>query len=812
MKKKVSVSISDFAVPAPRKGSIDLYSGFGRAQELGTLLHKKIQGERKATHESYQAEVFISECFDRDGFQFEISGRMDGLFASDPLKIEEIKSSFNIYELHRHLREIQDDHPYCLQLKTYGYFYWLQNKKTPELNLHLISSRDESTMDFESGLNIGFYEDWLERRLKELVEEAKLAEKRAARRRRSSKRFSFPFKTPRLGQIELIETIEQGMEEKRPMLIQAPTGLGKTIGVLYPVLREALSRGQRTIYITPKNSQHLAAEDAIERLQKADVPLKTLTLTAKSKICMKNEPLCKPEFCEYAKDHYTKVAEHKLLDQLSKKRSLTARTFKKMAKEFEVCPFELQLDAAHEADTVICDYNYVFAPRSALGRIAGCRLDQQGKPNLIIDEAHNLPSRAMDFYSPMLSSSALESMRTEILALPKRFRSEAISLLNDCLSVLKECRHQDYSEDSDSSKPRKITPPVESFLAQDEALRQFLAGYLQSDADIFARDVVLRLCFYWSEFTSALEFVTCGRKEFFTSFHPTPPTIKITCCDASEMLEKSYDDYEQVVGFSATLKPFDFYSRLVGLEKKNLKTAEFQSPFPKANRKLLVIPQLSSKFSQREKNYSRIAEAIMKITALKIGNYFAFFPSFDFLNRVLEKFQPPNGFQVLQQVSGMRKEQIEEFISILKTPNCASIIFAVQGGVFAEGVDYPGEMIIGSFIVGTPLPSFNLEREKMREYYQENYSAGFEYAYTYPAMAKAVQAAGRVIRSETDKGIIVLMDPRFIEPTFTRSMPKDWYEVSPKEMLSKSILSDLANFWSSTSMPLKSDFFNTSDG
>jgi len=798
--KKVSLAISEFALPCPRKGSIDLYSGFARGQMIGTLLHQKVQAQRKTEHSDYQSEVFISQSFKREGFVFDVSGRIDGLFESEVPKIEEIKSTFNIYELHRTLREIQDDHPYCIQLKTYGYFYWLQNKKIPQLSLHLVSSRDESTMDFEMSLNVDAFEFWLELRLQELVGEAKLAEKRAKRRKKAAKEFSFPFATPRAGQIELIESIEEGIKEKRPMLIQAPTGLGKTIGVLYPILKDALGRGQRTVYITPKNSQHSVAEDAVERLQQKDINFKALTLTAKSKICMKNEALCNPDFCEFAKDHYTKVAEHKLIEQLARKRNLTAKTFKKMANDFQVCPFELQLDAAHEADTVICDYNYVFAPRSAFGRIAGCCLDQQGKPNLVIDEAHNLPSRAMDYYSPSLSSFALESMRIEILALPKKVRSEAVGLLNECISILKECGNELPSGNQSSSKPRKIDPPIETFLAQDSALRNFLSGYLKSDVEIQARDVVLRLCFYWADFTTALEFVNGGRNEFFTTFHPSPPTIRITCCDAAAMLEKCYDEYEQVVGFSATLKPFDFYSRLAGLHGKNLKTAEFQSPFPKAHRKLLVIPQLSSKFSERQKNYSRIADAITKIAQLRRGNYFAFFPSFDFLNRVLSKFSAPEGFRILQQVSGMRKNQIEEVIAALKIPQGAHIIFAVQGGVFAEGVDYPGEMIIGSFIVGAPLPSFNLEREKMREYYQENYSAGFEYAYTYPAMAKAVQAAGRVIRSESDKGIIVLMDPRFIEPSFAKSMPKDWYNESPREMLSQSILSDISTFWS-TSAP-----------
>ena len=249
------------------------------------------------------------------------------------------------------------------------------------------------------------------------------------------------------------------------------------------------------------------------------------------------------------------------------------------------------------------------------------------------------------------------------------------------------------------------------------------------------------------------------------------------------MLSSCYDEYDQVVGFSATLKPFDFYSQLTGLKYKDLKTAEFVSPFSPAQRKILIIPQISSKYSERERNYPRIADAIEKIISLKKGNYFAFFPSFDFLERVLKLFNAPNDFEVLYQKRGMRAVDVKSILDSLANENLAHILFAVQGGVFSEGVDYPGAMSIGAFVIGTPLPNFDLEREKMREYYQKQYSAGFDYAYTYPAMTKAVQAAGRVIRSETDKGIIVLMDSRFTQPSYAKCMPQDWFDEHPNEII-----------------------------
>lgn len=795
--KLVNLSVLEFALPVPRRGSIETLSGYGRASStLGQELHSRVQTQLKREVPSYHPEKEITQEFQTEEFKFRISGRMDGYFEGDELgiapKIEEIKTAFAIDDLKARLKSAGDEHPYVLQLKTYGYFFWLEHKVLPRLFFRLISTRTFKTHELEIKLDIDEYESWLKLRLDELVYEARWAQARAARRKKLSRELQFPFDQPREGQLELIAKVEEGFQDKKRLLIQAPTGLGKTVGVLYPSAKEALARGQRVIYITPKNSQHLVAENAVDQFKDRGSKIKSLTITAKSKICFKGEPLCNPDFCEYAKDHYTKVAANGVQEILAKKRKLTAKTFEKVAQEFEVCPFEIQLDAAQDADVVICDYNYAFAPNSAFGRLAVSAIDQDGKPNLVIDEAHNLPSRAMDYYSPSLSTQAFERMAEEMSEVPLAFRGKGVALLGECVAIVRSCQPKS------GAPAAKILPPTELFLAHDTELREFLSRYLDSDVEIKPRDVVLRLCYYWSQFTAALEFVEGNsREEFFMSFHSNSfgSTVKITCCDASKMLEGTYGEYQNVVGFSATLKPFDYYSQLSGLKDPRLKTAEFASPFPKSNRKLIVIPQVSSKYSEREKNYPRIAEAIAKMVELKKGNYFAFFPSFDFLERVRSHFRAPPGFKLFRQERGLTTAEVSAAIESLKEKDSAKIIFAVQGGVFAEGVDYPGDMVIGAFVVGAPLPNFDLEREQMREYYQKNYESGFDYAYTFPAMAKAVQAAGRVIRSETDRGLIVMMDHRFIEGNFCKSMPQDWFDESPRELVSQRILQEVAEFW-----------------
>jgi DNA excision repair protein ERCC-2 len=789
MKKKFILSVTDFSQPAPKTGSIDLYSGFSEGQSTGIQLHKEIQAIRERQFPSYHSEVLIKHEFHYKKYLFEVRGRIDGLFLDEKIKIEEIKSGFNINKLFNAVKQAQDTHPYCLQLKTYGYIHWLQTKEIPALNLHLVSSRNKRSLDLEIIINIDKIEAWLERRLLDLANQVMQAEKRIKHRKKLAKQFVFPFPNPRRGQKELIETVEAGMQENRPMLIQAPTGLGKTTGILYPVLKESMLRGQKTIYLTPKNSQHAVAQDAVKKIQEKGQSICSMTITAKNKICFKSQPICNSEYCEYAKDYYTKVTENNLLAKLKEEKNLTDTVFKKIGLQYEVCPFELQMDSIEFMDTIICDYNYVFSPNASNNRIGNIFLGENEKPNLVIDEFHNLPSRAMNYYSPALSIDTIKNIILSIDKVDSRFREKLHLLLADSSLIIENCGNKQILI------PHKITPPIQLFKDHELIIREFLADYLESTVEIGSQDIALDFCNYWMEFTSSLEFINSEGNEFFTSFYPQEMTVKITCCDASSMLISCYSYYQQVLGFSATLKPFNFYSQLSGLSNKNLITAEFDTPFSKSQRKLIIIPQLSSRYIHRSYNYPRIADAIKKISSLKQGNYLVFFPSFDFLEQVLKIYSCSEGVKLICQKRKMAQVDIKNILKELQAAKNAHLVFCVQGGGLSEGVDYPGDMIIGAFVVGTPLPVFDWEREQMRVYYEEKYKKGLDYAYIYPAMAKSIQASGRVIRSEQDNGIIILMDDRFLQESYAKCMPQDWYESKPHEMISTNILKDIELFW-----------------
>lgn len=775
--KTLQLSITEFAIPAPRTGSIETYSGYGGLPNLGSAIHLEIQSKRMTEFPGYVAEKWVTHSFDFEGYKVTVSGRMDGFLFGFPARIEEIKSAYNTAELLRAL-EANSLHPYKLQLRTYGYLQWLHSGGSePELNLHVVNARSKETQDLPIDLDLPGYEAWLRARLSELVEEQRAFE--ALAKKRAKTEFVFPFEQPRPGQRELMETVSQSLTGEARVLLQAPTGLGKTAGVLFPVLQEAFKRGQKTVYLTAKNSQHEVAEDAVRRMQEAGVKLRSVTIHAKSKMCMKEEVHCNPEHCEFARRHYDKVSEKGLPALLAKKKRLTARTFKKLAEEHEVCPFELQMEAAARADVVICDYNYVFSPRNSVGRLAHNGWGgSKSRPNLVIDEIHNLPARANEYFSASLSCDEIHQLVQET---PLTVQTQAWAVFEAARGVMGALSQGEW--------PHLVELGPERFLPVYARGQELLAHFMESNLELRAQDPVLRLCNLVSAFAQALENVN---EDFFVTLTPTPlgGQLRLTCCDASKWLKESYDHFDNVTGFSATLKPFEYYKRLLGLGTDTV-TAEFESPFPREHRKILLIPQISTKMRDRATNYAKIKDSIERIVALKPGNYFVFFPSFDFMNKVFQLTDLP-GFRLLCQARDMRREAVNSYMEMLKE-NIPTVIFAVQGGVFAEGVDYPGDMLIGALIVGPALPTYDFERELLREYYEKKHGEGFDYAYTYPAMARVVQSAGRVIRSADDRGLIVLMDRRFTFDSYRKSMPKDWLESEP--MVSSQILGDVRRFW-----------------
>lgn len=781
--RKVSIDIRYFAVPSPLIGSIESHSGYSSIHS-GQDIHKMLQDKKGKNTKNYTPEKHLSTTFIQGPYEFIVSGRADGFFNDDPCVIEEIKSSFDVDALYEKLiRNI--NHPYYWQLKTYGYIHYKQTNLIPLLKFELVSSRNLKTISLDVEFNLDDYESWLKMRLQELVEETKIKEKIYAVRIKYSKVMAFPFEKPRPGQKELVEVVDFNFKENTPLIIEAPTGLGKTVGVLYPALKESLSRGQKVIFVTPKNSQHQVAEAAVNLMQDQDVKIRSLTLTSRAKMCRKEEVICNPQYCEYAKDYYTKLADHDLVNVVGKMRKLTSKKFIELGEKYQVCPFELSLEGIDRADVVIGDYNYVFSPRSLIARLSLSLLNNKEKANLVVDEAHNLPSRAQDYFSPSISISQIAFYEDQFKILNKNFSVEGMGLTQDFIKLIRNF----------TGESRKIVINNTPFSELASRIREFLIKYLDSDTEIHALDPVLGFSNLSQNFIEALE---CNGPEFFQTYQKTynNELLKITCCDASKQLKESYKEFQNFVAFSATLKPFTYYQQLLGFPEKKTKTYEFASPFDQNNRKIMVIPQISTKYKERNQNSSKIRDVIERILNLKTGNYVAFFPSFEFLNMVAEKLNLPD-YKILIQHKEMKVPIINNYLDQLSVSHHPTLLLGVQGGVFSEGVDYPGKMLIGVFVVGPALPNFDFEREQIKSYYEKRYGSqnAFNYAYVFPAMAKAIQSAGRVIRTETDRGIIILLDSRFLESNYSQAMPAEWFNESPKELVSQKILQDIKEFW-----------------
>jgi DNA excision repair protein ERCC-2 len=449
------------------------------------------------------------------------------------------------------------------------------------------------------------------------------------------------------------------------------------------------------------------------------------------------------------------------------------------------------MEGAAFADVVIGDYNYIFSPYNVRERLSKNSLGKSSSlPNLVIDEAHNLPARAADYFSAQLSLPMFQDLLMAKNDYPYALQQLIESLYEAADEFFAEIREQEETH----FRPRVIQLGLEDLDMLREGSQKLLSGYLESDEPLKHEDPILEI---YNKIIHMADILENYREEFVLIYEGASrfsQSVKIVCVDAAWWLKTAYEDFANVIAFSATLKPFDYYRELLGLSKDTTVCSEFESPFPKENRKILVVPQVSTKLKDRDSNIYKIKNGIEKIVSVQPGNYFVFFPSFDFLEKTAANFEIP-GFEIIRQQRRMDKSEIQGFLDRLKEKDKPVVVFAVQGGVFSEGVDYPGKSLIGAIIIGPALPAFNFEREQMREFYEKKFGNGFNYAYIFPAMARTIQSAGRVIRSATDRGLIVLMDKRFMDENYLASMPKDWSDGDPQTLSSKSILSDLQDFW-----------------
>lgn len=792
----ISLGVREFALPTPRVGSIDSQSGYGALPQSGQDVHNAFLNKRKRQIAGYEIEVKLSRRFSLGGYEINVSGRVDGLARENQSRpvIEEIKTDLDIHRLANLLRSGKS-HPYILQLLSYGYFYQEEHGQQCDLRMILVSMKDASSTTINLKLDKAEYESWLDRRLKELVEEYETIQIRRERRRNLADELKFPYHSMRPGQEELGKAVSSVLDGGRSCLIQAPTGLGKTAGVLYPALKASLAEGDQVVYVTAKNSQHEAVVEATRLLNGCGVsrPLKTLVLTAKSKVCLKDEVYCHSDYCEFARDYYEKVDAGKLQDKASGADVMDADHFVALGKKHRVCPFELSLDCVSRADIVVGDYNYVFSPRNVMGRFLPGPFKEKGhQPILLVDEAHNLPDRAKGYYGGEISEERLLDIKARIAKKLPNYSIAGQALVEEVLKIMRG-----FADKGGRYSVRQIRISAGLFEPVRNKIGEYVQTYLRSSMLLLERDPVLELNNLVSDFVDALDY---DGDEFVVLAKPEGGgTLKVVCLDAAQRLTETYKKSRSTIAFSATLKPFEYFANVLGFDTARLDLHEFDSPFSADNRKLLIVPQISTKYADRPKNYGKISEVIKRVTRMKEGNYLVLFPSFAFLEEVLRITRLDHA-AILVQERVTPRNKVRETLDKLKDSEKSHVLFAVQGGIFAEGIDYPGDMLIGAIVVGPGLPKFDLETELLQSYFDKKYSEGYKYTFVYPAMAKVTQSAGRVIRSEKDRGLILLLGRRFLTPPFMEAMPGYWLAPGKEKLVSQAILSDVDKFWRASSI------------
>ena len=777
----LNLSVRAFVAPMEPSGSIDARLASLADEDplsLGARAHARIQKRLLREDGRNQSEVPVRAELERPGFRCLVRGRIDLLLAG-PETVEEIKTGFRPAAI---LQDVAGDpeHPFALQARMYAWMRWRETGVAPLCRLRVSSLLDDSEVLLDLPFDPGPFEAWVAQRLQAHQEAHDRARARAAERRELGARLRFPFAGPRPGQTELMDQVAQALAGRRRLLLQAPTGLGKTAAILFPALARALDQDLQVFYCTPRNSQHQVAEDCVRRIRAQGHPVRSVTLRAKERVCPQPEVNCRPDVCPRADLYYDRLRASGALARLAELGCASSAEVVLEADRHLLCPFELSLDAAPGADVVIGDYNYVFAPHSTLNRLFGAP-EEAGRRIVLVDEAHNLPARAAEWFSPGLELDWLEELRKRRQSPPRPgLRRRVTAQIRRCAELLQSLE----------GGHRVLRPEPQPFYGEEHRIGRLLAWAAGNGFELGPSHPLTELYQAWAGFCAVLREL--GEQHVVTWM--PPGRLQITCADASGHLQARFAALHGAVLFSGTLKPFLYHQRLCGLDDPRCATAEVPSPFPPGNRKVLVVPQISTLYRSRAREAPRIAQFLERVLPLRRGNYFVFFPSFELLDQTRAHLRLP-GFQVLAQPRRASAAQLAEILERMRAGSGIAVL-AVQGGSLSEGIDYPGETLIGCVVVGPALAPYNLERDQIRQYFERRYGCGEAYAGTYPAAAKAFQAAGRVIRTPADRGLLVFLDRRFLGEDYAPCYPEGWFRDSPRELVSAAILADVAAFWS----------------
>ncbi|PHV70134.1 ATP-dependent helicase [Sporanaerobium hydrogeniformans] len=754
--KNVFVSVRDLIEFVLKQGNLDsTFVGSSRAV-LGTKAHKKLQ---KEMGENYRSEVALAYTCTYEDLEFVVEGRADGIIQTLDLTIvDEIKSTTTLLHL------IDEDYNllHWAQAKCYAFMYASENTLQQigiQLTYYHLDTKE--TKRFLKILSYDALKDFFEELTDRYILWIKFYMKWCRLRDQSLKELTFPFESYRSGQRELAVNVYKSILKGSNLFVHAPTGIGKTISTLFPSLK-AMGEGQasKIFYITAKTITRTVAEQALLTLFEQPLHLKAITLTAKEKICFCETVNCTPSHCLYAEGHFDRV-NAAIWDALQHDNLFTRPLVEHYAKKHRVCPFEFALDLALWVDVIICDYNYIFDPSVALKRFL-----EASEYVLLIDEAHNLVDRARSMYTATLSKKDLLKVKRQ---LPKS-ADPIKKVLNKINSYLHTIKQTVFTQNKDFI--HKEAPHDLYFL-----LRQFinLCDKLFHASPSSSIDAGLLQLYFDAYFF--IKILDIYDKHYITYAAHDRGDVLLTlfCMDPSYVIGELLAHFKAVILFSATLLPIDYYKYLLGQE--DTPAIRFDSPFDKNKVDYLIAKDISTRYQDRRASYSQICLYIKQLVDKCSGNYFVFFPSYHYLNAVYEEFVSLFGeaYVLHKQSSSMDELERDVFLSYFEEqPSETHIGFCVLGGIYSEGIDLKYDRLIGVIIIGVGLPQICLERSLIENYFNSIGKNGYHYAYTYPGINKVFQAAGRLIRTEQDRGTILLIDDRFTSPFYQSLFPPEW--------------------------------------
>ena len=765
MAKLYSVSVRALAEFAMERG--DLIPGGGAYARMreGVRGHQALQALLPF---NWRAETPVSRDVEIDGCVLRIHGRADAAFIGpDQVGVQEIKTTTKDPAM-----ILKYDYPvHWVQAELYAALLCL-NHGVDSAEVRLVYVRmDGRKREYSEIYDI----DYLNKRLlacaRPYLQWAAAVEGWKDAARPTLETLAFPYEQFREGQREMALAAYRAMKRGGNALIEAPTGIGKTAAALFGALK-ALGRGYVTaiFYLTARTTGRRAAEDALDRMRVGGLMLRSVTITAKEKCCLLGKPDCMG--CPHAMGYYDRRRE--ALREALRMQRLDADAICDLAVEHGLCPFELSLDLSETADVIICDYNYAFDPRVRIKRY----FDARSKVGLLVDEAHNLADRAREMLSAAISGRRLQELRRQVA----RFEGKDSPMMQLMTELLKALR---CTEDAE---PEVETEPPKAIM---EAVRRFAeaAGELQS-AEPEVREFIF----------DAQWFVNIGKRfdpeNYRAMLLPREGwlTLQLWCFDPSKHLRRAFERVGGSALFSATLAPMSFYAQQMGVDGEGDETLQLESPFSREN---LGVYRLAVPVSMRERERTRhtVAQVIHTMTVARPGNYIACFPSYAYMNQVFQHYRMmwPYDDAICQQPYMTEPQRMAFIDRFQPAPSRSMVAFIVLGGVFAEGVDLPEDRLIGAAIVSTGMPQLSFERETLRELLDDADDGGMDAAYTYPGLRRVLQAAGRVIRTETDRGVVILMDTRYKQEKMRELLPPHW-EVRDINKMS-TLKTQLAQFW-----------------